>query len=151
MSHKSWDFHVNRASFESLYALELVWQKNFLKFVSKKASLFLQLCQQKGTKNLLLHICSFHLFSLIFSTHKTEREEASFLQHIYMSLATITQYSKSRIFVQKFNFDKTPTFSWVLTQFFFWQFFSWNQTPKPQNFHEFSLKILRKIILRNHC
>ena len=32
---------------------------------------------------------------------------------------TKTHYSKSQIFVQKFNFDKTPTFSRVLHQIFF--------------------------------
>ena len=52
-------------------------------------------------------------------------------------------YSKSQIFVQKFNFDKTPTFWRVFHPNFFWQFFSWNQScqqlksPKPQHFHEF--------------
>ena len=53
-------------------------------------------------------------------------------------------YSKSQIIAQKFNFDKTPTFSRVLhPNFFFRQFFSWNQScqqlksPKPQHFHEF--------------
>ena len=52
-------------------------------------------------------------------------------------------YSKSQIFVQKFNFDKTQTFSRVFHPNFFWQFFSWNQScqqlkcPKPQHFHEF--------------
>ena len=54
-----------------------------------------------------------------------------------------THYSKSQIFVQKFNFDKSPTFSRVFTQFFFLKCFSWNQScqplksPKPQHFHEF--------------
>ena len=54
-----------------------------------------------------------------------------------------TQYSKSHIFVQKFNFDKTPTFSRVFHPNFFWQFSSRNQScqqlrsPKPQHFHEF--------------
>ena len=49
----------------------------------------------------------------------------------------VTHYSKSQIFVQKFNFDKTPTFSRVFHPYFFWQFFSWNQScqqlksPKP--------------------
>ena len=52
-------------------------------------------------------------------------------------------YSKSQIFVQKTNFDKTPTFSRVFHLNFFWQFLSWNQScqqlrsPKPQHFHEF--------------
>ena len=47
------------------------------------------------------------------------------------------------IFVQKFNFDKTPTFSRVFHPNFFWQFFSWNQScqqlnsSKPQHFHKF--------------
>ena len=61
----------------------------------------------------------------------------------------LTHYSKSQIFVQKFNFDKTPTFSRVFHPNFFWQFFSWNQScqqlksPKPQHFHEFfTLKIV---------
>ena len=54
-----------------------------------------------------------------------------------------THYSKSQILVQKFNFDKTPTFSRVFHPKFFWQFFLWNQScqqlksPNPQHFHEF--------------
>ena len=50
---------------------------------------------------------------------------------------------KSQLFVQTFNFDKTPPFSRVFHPKFFWQFFSWNQScqqlksPKPQQFHEF--------------
>jgi len=54
-----------------------------------------------------------------------------------------THYSKSQMFGQIFNFDKTPTFSRVFHPKFFWQFFSWNQScqelksPKPQHFHEF--------------
>ena len=39
-----------------------------------------------------------------------------------------THYSKSQIFVQKFNFDKAPTFSRVFHPKFFWQIFSWNQS-----------------------
>ena len=49
-----------------------------------------------------------------------------------------THYSKTQIFVQKFNFDKTPNiFTSFSPKFFFWQFFSWNQScqqlksPKP--------------------
>ena len=58
-------------------------------------------------------------------------------------LSTLTHYSKSQIFVQKFDFDKTPTFSRVFHPNFFDQFFSWNQScqqlksPEPQHFHEF--------------
>ena len=54
-----------------------------------------------------------------------------------------THYSKSLIFVQKFNFDKNPTISRIFLLNYFWQFFSWNQScqelksPKPQHFHEF--------------
>ena len=54
-----------------------------------------------------------------------------------------THYLKSQTFVQKFNFDKIPTFSRVFHPTFFWQYFSWNQScqqlksPKPQHFHEF--------------
>ena len=68
---------------------------------------------------------------------------------------TPTHYSKSQIFVQKFNFDKTPTFSRVFHPNFFWQFLSWNQScqqlksPKPQHFREFftpkNRQFLRKI------
>ena len=60
---------------------------------------------------------------------------SNFLVHPY--------YSKSQFIVQKFNLDKTPTFPQVFSQFFFWQFFSRNQScqqlksPKPQHFHEF--------------
>ena len=58
-------------------------------------------------------------------------------------IARWPHYSKSQIFVQKFNLDKTPTFSRVFHANFFWQFFSWNQScqqlkcPIPQHFHEF--------------
>ena len=54
-----------------------------------------------------------------------------------------THYSKSQIFIHKFNFDRTPTFSRIFHPKFFWQFFSWNQScqqlksPRPQHFHEF--------------
>ena len=64
-----------------------------------------------------------------------------------------THYSKSQIFVHKFNFDKTPTFSWVFHPNFFWQFFSLNQScqqlksPKPQHFHEFFNQIFLTIFL----
>ena len=44
------------------------------------------------------------------------------------SCLTSSHYSKSQIFVQKFNFDKTPTFLQVFQPNFFWQFFSWNQS-----------------------
>ena len=62
----------------------------------------------------------------------------------------LAHYSKSQIFVQKFNFDKTTTFSRVFHPKFFWQFFSWNQScqqlksPKPQHFHEFSAQKIRQ-------
>ena len=62
-------------------------------------------------------------------------------------------YSKSPIFVQKFNFDKAPTISRVFHQNMFWQFFSWNQScqqlksPKPQHFHEFFIQIFFIIFL----
>ena len=36
----------------------------------------------------------------------------------------VSHYSKSQIFVQRFNFDKTPTFSRVFHPKFFGQFFS---------------------------
>ena len=72
-----------------------------------------------------------------------------------VNISTPTHYSKSQIFVQKFNFDKTPTFSRVFPPNFFWQFFSWNQScrqlksSKPQHFHEFftpkNRKFSRKI------
>ena len=63
-----------------------------------------------------------------------------------MVIVIISHYSKSQIFVQKFNFDKTPTFSRVFHAKFFWQFFSWIQicqqlkSPKTQHFHEFNTK-----------
>ena len=62
---------------------------------------------------------------------------------LYDNDVYIAHYSKSQIFVQKFNFDKTTTFSRVFHPNCFWQFFSWNQScqqlksPKPQHFHEF--------------
>ena len=37
----------------------------------------------------------------------------------YWECVTLTHYSKSQIFDQKFNFDKIPTFSRVFTNFFF--------------------------------
>ena len=54
-----------------------------------------------------------------------------------------THYSKSQFFVQKVNFDKSPTFSRVFHKKCFWQFSSWNQScqqlksPKLQHFREF--------------
>ena len=49
-------------------------------------------------------------------------------------------YSKSQIFIQNFNFDKTPTFWRVFHSNCFLTIFSWNQScqqlksPKPQHF-----------------
>ena len=66
-----------------------------------------------------------------------------------------SHYSKSQIFVQKLNFDKTLTFSRVFHQIFFWQFFSWNQScqqlksPKPQLFNEFFYPPKSTIFLGN--
>ena len=63
------------------------------------------------------------------------------------SHSNFPHYSKSQIFVQKFNFDKATTFSRVFHPKNFWQFFSWNQScqqlksPKPQHFHEFFTQI----------
>ena len=48
------------------------------------------------------------------------RTTKNVVQHI------VPHYSKSQIFFQKFNFDKTPTFSRLFHPKFFWQFFSWN-------------------------
>ena len=62
---------------------------------------------------------------------------------IFRKVSLFSHYSKSQIFVQKFNFDKTPTFSRVFHANLFWQFFPWNQicqqlkSLKPQHFHEF--------------
>ena len=48
----------------------------------------------------------------------------------------ILHYSKSQIFVKKFNFDKTPTF-WRVLHPIFWQFFLWNHSCQqlPRVFH----------------
>ena len=61
-------------------------------------------------------------------------------------------YSKSQIFVQKFNFvDKTPTFSRVFHPNFFDNFSreikgcQQLKSPKPQHFHEFSTQKNRQI------
>ena len=76
-----------------------------------------------------------------------------FLPLIYPHFCTVfTQphYSKSQIFVQKFNFDKTPTFSRVFHPNFFFANFSREielansyvvKSPKPQHFHEFFTKL----------
>ena len=42
----------------------------------------------------------------------------------FLSLTSSTHYSKSQIFVQKFNFDKTPTFSKSFSPKFFFDNFS---------------------------
>ena len=74
---------------------------------------------------------------------KTKKQKGGKFQNLSTFFTEPTHYSKSQIFVQKFNFDKTPTFSRVFHPKFFWQFFSWNQScqqlksPKPQHFHEF--------------
>ena len=58
----------------------------------------------------------------------------------------VSHYSKSQIFVQKFNFEQTPTFSRVfhpkifLTIFLVESKLSTAKSPKPQHFHEFSPK-----------
>ena len=73
----------------------------------------------------------------------------------YHLIIGYTHYSKSRIFLQKFNFNKkkNPTFSRVFHTTFLWQFFSWNQScqqlkiPKLQHFHEFSSKTMRHFFL----
>ena len=41
------------------------------------------------------------------------------LSLIYYGVSVFSHYSKSQFFVQKFNFDKTPTFSRVFCQKFF--------------------------------
>ena len=45
---------------------------------------------------------------------------------IHSSLV-VAHYSKSQIFVQKFNFYKSPNIFTSFSPNFFWQFFSWNQ------------------------
>ena len=45
-------------------------------------------------------------------------------QSHFLMMKFSTHYSKSQIFVQIFNFDKTPTFSRVFHPNFFCQFFS---------------------------
>ena len=70
------------------------------------------------------------------------------LLYLWRLKAVVSHYSKSQIFVQKFNFDKTPTFSRVFHRKFFWQYFSWNhscqqlKSPKPRHFHEFFTQII---------
>ena len=64
-------------------------------------------------------------------------------------------YSKIQIFVQKFNFDKTPNIFTSFSPKFFWQFFSWNQScqqlesPKPQHFRDFFTQKKSTIISGN--
>ena len=58
-----------------------------------------------------------------------------------------SHYSKSQIFVLKFNFDKTPTFSRIFHPNFFYNFsreikvVNSLKSPKPQHFHEFFTQI----------
>ena len=69
------------------------------------------------------------------------RKNTSLSVHKWVKNASWTHYSKSQIFVQKFNFDKTL------------QFFSGNQScqplksANPQHFHEFSPKFFLIIFL----
>ena len=73
-----------------------------------------------------------YLTSMVFTLRICARFFYSFL------LLGNAHYSKSQFFVQKFNFDKTPTFSRIFHPIFFRQFFSWNQScqqlkcPKQQ-------------------
>ena len=62
----------------------------------------------------------------------------------------MSHYSKSQFFVQKFNFDKTPTFSRVFTPNFFDSFSreikakKQLRSQKPQHFHEFFTTKIRQ-------
>ena len=84
-----------------------------------------------------------------FLSNPEGRLECHFVEEQKMKIETfqlISHYSKSQIFVQKFNLTKPQHFHKFFTQIFFWQFFSWNQScqqlksPKPQHFHEFFTK-----------
>ena len=84
---------------------------------------------------------------------ESQKIEVNFYLQWFLKWEFWSHYSKSQIFVQKFNFDKTPTFSRIFHPKFFWQFFSWNQScqqlksPKPRHFHEFFTQNILTIFL----
>ena len=118
-----------------------------LSFHSRKSSI-IEIVLAQSHPQLLTH----ERWSLSRTKHLLSLDDKSTMNHIYNCIIALrfiiiysgfTHYSKSQIFVQKFSFDQTPTFSRVFRPNFFWQFFSWNQScqqlesPKPQHFHEF--------------
>ena len=64
-----------------------------------------------------------------------ENKNLNLIQNV-SSKVRLAHYSKSQIFVQKFNFDKTPTFSRVFHQTFFLTIFL-VKSPDSHHFHEF--------------
>ena len=137
-------------------------QSKFLTSKNCKAKLVFQVCLELHSHILDIifrkQITNYRIFSLLnigcdniswnfalnqrLTTFQNVKKIQNYPQ-FFARLYSRSHYSKSQIFVHKFNFDKTPTFSWVFHPKFFWQFFSWNQScqqlksPKPQHFHEF--------------
>ena len=73
-------------------------------------------CTCQG-KKFLFDVLTFHRRSCTILQRSPERDTA--ISRKVIKKNSSTHYSKSQIFVQKFNFDKTPTFSRVFLPKFF--------------------------------
>ena len=90
-----------------------------------------------GVRNLLL--CKLSLYSRLFPSwfhfkSRTSQRKVNSSDH---TIRKVKFLSKNSILTKPQHFHE------FFTQFFFWQFFSWNQScqqlksPKPKHFHEF--------------
>ena len=73
-------------------------------------------CTCQG-KKFLFDVLTFHRRSCTILQRSPERDTA--ISRKVIKKNSSTHYSKSQIFVQRFNFDKTPTFSRVFHPYFF--------------------------------
>ena len=153
---KSWKFVYNLAKrCKSDLNLTIFFRKKsrkkswkFVYILSKHCKSHLNLTKVNLKKNakIIVKVClhsHFNLTNFSKKNHNSTNYKDFGISIQNLSGLVGTHYSKSQIFVQKFNFDKTPTFSRVFHPNFFRQFFSWDQScqqlkrPKPQHFHEF--------------
>ena len=111
-----------------LFAVAIVWNETFF------SEFFVAFLFSVLTIVRLRRLCKSHS-----KLHSAKNRELGYIFQKPVCIATY--YSKSQIFVQIFNFDKTL------------QYFSGNQScqqlksPKPQDFHEFSPQIFLTIFL----
>ena len=133
---KSVEYKCKKCDFKTSNKQDMSCHKRFMHVKEKPHKC--SECDQSFSRK---HYVAEHLLNEHNIVYRYQWSQNSIL---VQSIITVTShYSKIQIFVQKFNFDKTPRFSRVFHPKFVWQFFSWNQrcqqlkSPKPQHFHEF--------------